>query len=557
MLLFFTIFFIIVWHALVPRKFSFWPFPFVNFTRYFAPLLTLLGAIAVGLGVDWLPRLRHRPWGALSLIVSCAIPTAGGILILMNAQKIYPAQAVFCAVLTGIPIIALLGTIGGFYVLSKRYKKIKGALVIVVFAEAFFFTRYSPEYNAIYIRIVLYVLLCSAAVLLSIRKMRMAVALVSASGVLFVLWFAIFYDVETRIDPNKVSPYINAAEFLKKQTPIQAQKGFRPRVLGTGFRNTYIGFNSYIGVDNLVTMIAILPRTWAGYIFDLLRPKTMETNYIFTYPNVFFGMGKMKTRWSDADLVSSYFNIPWSVYFEKYYFFQLLGASYLMDFQGGPLEKALLRHPEWKTGLELVYDAPHPYRGTYDIKIYRDKCALPRAFFTPSFGLVPKTEDGWAARKWMVENRETLKKKPVVELDYSSLPKFASIVYPLREPFLVNRYYNNAYLFQSREDSNNEVIGQKITSYRPNEVRISVNAPREGLLVLNDAYHPNWRVTINNESKPLVRVNSIVRGVFVRSGQHEVVFSYKPFGDFVKWLPVVGILCMIAFAFVLHRHNKQ
>ncbi len=555
---FYAIFFVIAWHALAPLRYDFWPFPFANFSRYFVPLLTLLGGIAVGLGVDWLARLRVKLW-VTSLIASCAIPTMGGLVIMLSAERISnPGQAVHSIFLTVIPIAALLITLFGLYALSgwnfnrlRTNNNLLGSFAVIVFAESFYMSQFAGDFTAAIIYVIPYILLYATAVLLLLRRHRWAVAAVSTSVFLFVVWFTAVNRPQSRFDPERAERYTAAADFLKHQMSAQAQEGYRPRILPTCRWELYVGFNSHVGIDNLVAFIPIMPFTWGGYLFDFLHPKIMETNRLLTLPNMYCGMCPTYSGMEKCQ--------RWADYFKLRHFYHVLGVTHLLNFKGGSLDETLSCHPEWGTDLELVYETPNSMdRGQgYILRIYKDKHALPRAYFTSSFGLVPKTKDGWAAREWMWGNQETIREKPVVELDYASMPKFASIVYPLREPFLSSRYYNNAFLFENLEYPENGIIGQKITSYKPNEVRISVNAPRQGLLVLNDAYHPNWRVTINNESKPLVRVNSIVRGVFVRSGQHEVVFSYKPYGNFVKWLPLVGIISMMVFAVVLYHHGKQ
>jgi uncharacterized membrane protein YfhO len=50
---------------------------------------------------------------------------------------------------------------------------------------------------------------------------------------------------------------------------------------------------------------------------------------------------------------------------------------------------------------------------------------------------------------------------------------------------------------------------------------------RTGVLVQNDAYHPGWTATVDGKPRPVVRVNSVVRGVLVYSGESEVRFQFE------------------------------
>lgn len=62
----------------------------------------------------------------------------------------------------------------------------------------------------------------------------------------------------------------------------------------------------------------------------------------------------------------------------------------------------------------------------------------------------------------------------------------------------------------------------------PEKTRIRVTAPGEGVLVFADTYAPYWRVHVNDESQPIVRVNGMFRGVVVPQGESVVEFAYRP-----------------------------
>jgi hypothetical protein len=67
-----------------------------------------------------------------------------------------------------------------------------------------------------------------------------------------------------------------------------------------------------------------------------------------------------------------------------------------------------------------------------------------------------------------------------------------------------------------------------ITGYKPQEVTITVDSQAAGLLVLSDAYYPGWVATLDGEPTRVYRANSVMRGVFVPAGEHEVVFRFRP-----------------------------
>jgi Bacterial membrane protein YfhO len=68
----------------------------------------------------------------------------------------------------------------------------------------------------------------------------------------------------------------------------------------------------------------------------------------------------------------------------------------------------------------------------------------------------------------------------------------------------------------------------QITRYDHTRVEISANVTQTGVLVLNDAWHPNWRVWVDGEEHHLGEVNEAFRGVLLGPGKHVVEMRYAP-----------------------------
>jgi hypothetical protein len=66
------------------------------------------------------------------------------------------------------------------------------------------------------------------------------------------------------------------------------------------------------------------------------------------------------------------------------------------------------------------------------------------------------------------------------------------------------------------------------TAYAPKRVELSANVTSPSVLLLNDKFHPDWKVTVNGEPATLLRCNYIMRGVLLPPGQHTVLFSFEP-----------------------------
>lgn len=92
----------------------------------------------------------------------------------------------------------------------------------------------------------------------------------------------------------------------------------------------------------------------------------------------------------------------------------------------------------------------------------------------------------------------------------------------------------------------------EITSYENDDVRLDVNLASRGMLVLADSYDPNWRVYVDGKRSDLYAVNTVLRGVEVPAGAHEVEFRYDPAalraGLAVSGLAALGVIGVVSRA---------
>jgi len=79
-------------------------------------------------------------------------------------------------------------------------------------------------------------------------------------------------------------------------------------------------------------------------------------------------------------------------------------------------------------------------------------------------------------------------------------------------------------------------------SYSPNHIVLSAKASTPSILVLNDRYDPNWKVTVDGKPEQLLHANYIMRGVQLPPGNHTVDFRFAP--------PIKGFYVSLAAIFV-------
>ncbi len=97
----------------------------------------------------------------------------------------------------------------------------------------------------------------------------------------------------------------------------------------------------------------------------------------------------------------------------------------------------------------------------------------------------------------------------------------------------------------------NQTVGEvKFESYAPKHIVLKATATSPCVLLLNDKFDPNWKVTVDGQSTKLLRCNFIVRGVFLdKAGEHRVEFKYQPplTGLYISLVSMVVALGLLAY----------
>ncbi len=162
--------------------------------------------------------------------------------------------------------------------------------------------------------------------------------------------------------------------------------------------------------------------------------------------------------------------------------YSLLGVKYFIMPEGSDSLEGL------GNGLKLVYDK--------EARVYENALALSRAYMAFDFQYASSFEEAQAMAANLHEPN-----KAVLESDV-----------------------------QMRGSAGPVAYSADIKEYSANRVLVSVTTEKDGLLVLSDVHYPGWRAAVNGEDAGILRVNGLVRGVFVRKGVSEVVFVYSPAG---------------------------
>jgi len=71
-------------------------------------------------------------------------------------------------------------------------------------------------------------------------------------------------------------------------------------------------------------------------------------------------------------------------------------------------------------------------------------------------------------------------------------------------------------------------VAGALVSYDADEIRATVDAPRAGLVVLNELWYPGWHIEVDGVEQPMLRANYVMRGVWVGAGKHAITWRFAP-----------------------------
>jgi Bacterial membrane protein YfhO len=170
---------------------------------------------------------------------------------------------------------------------------------------------------------------------------------------------------------------------------------------------------------------------------------------------------------------------------------------------------------------ELVYDR--------EIRIYRNKDALPRAFIVGHAEAIPD------------KNRIFAK---------LSEPGFD----PKQNVILEENVTNGAAISSAAS------APVTFERYEPNYIRLQAELNHPGWLVLTDTYYPGWKVVIDGRAGRILPADYIFRAVPLESGSHVVEFIYRP-ASFVWGMVIsifmIGTIIFVPVFFRLRRASLQ
>jgi hypothetical protein len=276
------------------------------------------------------------------------------------------------------------------------------------------------------------------------------------------------YSVYDRLTPAELA----GLSVLRQELAARHAEGSRPRVEIVGLSGAWQNAAMVFGIEDTVGYNALRLADYQRLVG--VGENAVETR-LRTFPGTFRGYGCRMAK--------------------------LLGLEYLV--LGKPVE-SLPEHFPRPRRADLLY-------GAEGIYVYRLRAASPRAYFAS------------ALRRGEIEKA----------IEDDELPEFDGSREALIDPADLPRLSGRVPLVEDEEeagatDRRTAAARVGIERYGRNRVVLSVETDRPGVVVLHDLHYPGWTVSVNDVPAQLLKVNMLFRGVEVRAGRHEVVFSFEP-----------------------------
>lgn len=98
----------------------------------------------------------------------------------------------------------------------------------------------------------------------------------------------------------------------------------------------------------------------------------------------------------------------------------------------------------------------------------------------------------------------------------------------------------------------------EFVSYKPKRTVLKADAKEHSILLLNDRYDANWKVTVDGKPATLLRCNFFMRGVELSPGQHTVEFTFNlPYGALTITAAALGMTVLLIGILVVTRSKSD
>ncbi|HYK92111.1 MAG TPA: YfhO family protein, partial [Acidobacteriota bacterium] len=89
----------------------------------------------------------------------------------------------------------------------------------------------------------------------------------------------------------------------------------------------------------------------------------------------------------------------------------------------------------------------------------------------------------------------------------------------------------------------------RLTSFQPNQLRLSATLKRSSFVVLSEVYYPGWEAYVDGQPVPLLKADYILRALPVPAGEHDIAVRFR--SRTLRWGLVISLLSIVALGAIL------
>ena len=162
---------------------------------------------------------------------------------------------------------------------------------------------------------------------------------------------------------------------------------------------------------------------------------------------------------------------------------------------------------------------------------------------------------------WIYENPNVLPRAYVVHHvevapDEELLERLTSLGFSAWTTALIEEPLSSEKMAALEATPSHATSTAQVVHYDLHRVEVEAQMAAPGLLILSDAYYPGWKVTVGGAPASLLRANYALRGVYLPTGTHNLVFRFSPTSFWIG-LTVTSLVTVLCLGFLVWRFLEK
>ena len=202
---------------------------------------------------------------------------------------------------------------------------------------------------------------------------------------------------------------------------------------------------------------------------------------------------------------------------------------------------------------------PTLWRHTLNPELFQEDLVFSSKILCAKYAIVRSESEYKLINASRVMPRAVLVRDAVVlphlqeHLQYIKKPDFDPVEQVLLETAIPNHLSS-----VSKVDSasaKNDVV--TIVEYQPKRIELKSASDSNTYLVLSELFYPGWQAYVDGKEAPILRADFLLRAIPLKSGQHDIIFVYRPMSFRVGATISLFTLIVLGCIYLIHYGKKS